>query len=99
MNQISAGRPITKRTHFERARAILNLFTGKQVVAKFEITLICNSACGYCDLNGRTKAWEKDRAFVRLFYYCIIILLYYYIVILIYYYIIILSYYHIIILL
>ena len=25
------------------------------------------------DLNGRTKAWEKDRAFMRLYYYIIIL--------------------------
>jgi len=65
MNQISAGRPITKRTHFERARPILNLFTGKPVVAIFEITLICNSACGYCDLPLNQGRPEMSRREIR----------------------------------
>ena len=65
MNQISAGRPITKRTHFERARPSLNLFTGKPVVAIFEITLICNSACGYCDLPLNQGRPEMSRREIR----------------------------------
>lgn len=69
MNQISKipplGRPITKRTQFERARPLLNLIAGKPVAATFEITLLCNSACGYCDLPLNQGRRELSRYEIR----------------------------------
>jgi MoaA/NifB/PqqE/SkfB family radical SAM enzyme len=45
--------------------ALLNLIKGKPVLAIFEFTLMCNSACGYCDLPLNQKRYELGRAEIK----------------------------------
>jgi MoaA/NifB/PqqE/SkfB family radical SAM enzyme len=49
----------------ERVRPLLNLVAGKPVAAIFEITLLCNSACGYCDLPLNQGRRELSRHEIR----------------------------------
>jgi MoaA/NifB/PqqE/SkfB family radical SAM enzyme len=65
MNQISPGRPRAKPRLGERAAPLLNLIKGKPVAAIFEITLLCNSACGYCDLPINQGRRELSRREIR----------------------------------
>lgn len=72
MNQISPTHTRAKPTLATRVRPLLNLISGQPVAAIFEITLLCNSACGYCDLplnQGRRELsrWEIRRIFSDLY--------------------------------
>jgi len=45
--------------------ALGNLIKGRPVVAIFEITLMCNSACGYCDLPLNEGRYELSRSEIK----------------------------------
>jgi len=65
MNQISPAKPRAKPRLATRARPLLNLIAGKPVAAIFEITLLCNSTCGYCDLPLNQGRRELSRHEIR----------------------------------
>ena len=65
MSQISSGVARAKPRLAERVRPLLNLVAGKPVAAIFEITLLCNSACGYCDLPLNQGRRELSRHEIR----------------------------------
>jgi MoaA/NifB/PqqE/SkfB family radical SAM enzyme len=47
------------------ARPLLNLLTGRPVLAVFEVCLRCNSACGYCELPLNVGRYEMTRDEIR----------------------------------
>ncbi len=49
----------------DRARPLTNLMRGRPVLATFQVTLRCNSACGYCDLPLNQGRYELTREEVR----------------------------------
>ncbi|MFZ1558133.1 MAG: hypothetical protein WAT38_18305, partial [Nitrospira sp.] len=47
------------------ARPVANLLRGRPVLATFQVTLRCNSACGYCDLPLNQGRYELTREEIR----------------------------------
>lgn len=47
------------------ARPLANLVRGRPVLATFQVTLRCNSACGYCDLPLNQGRYELTREEIR----------------------------------
>ncbi|MCS6291084.1 MAG: radical SAM protein [Nitrospira sp.] len=47
------------------ARPMANLLRGRPVLATFQVTLRCNSACGYCDLPLNQGRYELTREEIR----------------------------------
>lgn len=47
------------------ARPVLNVLQGRPILAIFEVTLRCNSACGYCDLPLNQGRYEMTREDIR----------------------------------
>lgn len=47
------------------ARPLANLLRGRPVLATFQVTLRCNSACGYCDLPLNQGRYELTREEIR----------------------------------
>jgi MoaA/NifB/PqqE/SkfB family radical SAM enzyme len=47
------------------ARPVLNVIQGRPILAIFEVTLRCNSACGYCDLPLNQGRYEITREEIR----------------------------------
>ena len=47
------------------ARPLVNLVRGRPVLATFQVTLRCNSACGYCDLPLNQGRYELTREEIR----------------------------------
>jgi len=47
------------------ARPVLNVIRGRPILAIFEVTLRCNSACGYCDLPLNRGRYEMTREEIR----------------------------------
>ncbi|MDE3241687.1 MAG: radical SAM protein [Nitrospirota bacterium] len=47
------------------ARPVLNVIRGRPILAVFEVTLRCNSACGYCDLPLNRGRYELTREDIR----------------------------------
>lgn len=45
-----------------RSSPLRNILQGRPVLAIFELTLMCNSACGYCDLPLNEGRYELSRA-------------------------------------
>ncbi len=45
----------------DTAKPTLNLLRGRPILAIFEVTLRCNSACGYCDLPLNEGRYEMNR--------------------------------------
>ena len=48
-----------------KSSPLVNLIKGKPVLAIFEITLRCNSACGYCDLPLNEGRYELSREEIK----------------------------------
>ena len=48
------------------AKPVLNVLRGRPILAVFEVTLRCNSACGYCDLPLNQGRYEMTREEIRL---------------------------------
>jgi len=48
-----------------RVHTILNLLTGRLVLATFQVNLRCNSACGYYDLSRNVGRYEIIREEIR----------------------------------
>ncbi len=48
-----------------RAKPLTNLLLGRPVLATFQVTLRCNSACGYCDLPLNQGRYELSREEIR----------------------------------
>nr|MBI3613792.1 radical SAM protein [Nitrospirota bacterium] len=46
-------------------RPVLNVLRGRPILAVFEVTLRCNSACGYCDLPLNRGRYEMTREEIR----------------------------------
>ncbi|GJL54900.1 MAG: hypothetical protein NPIRA02_20320 [Nitrospirales bacterium] len=49
----------------DTAQPFLNLLRGRPILAIFEVTLRCNSACGYCDLPLNQGRYEMSRQEIR----------------------------------
>lgn len=47
------------------AKPVLNVIQGRPILAVFEVTLRCNSACGYCDLPLNRGRYEMTRGEIR----------------------------------
>lgn len=52
-------------TFVNGARPLTNLIRGRPVLATFQVTLRCNSACGYCDLPLNQGRYELTREEIR----------------------------------
>ena len=48
-----------------RVKPLINLWRGRPVLATFQVTLRCNSACGYCDLPLNQGRYELTREEIR----------------------------------
>lgn len=49
----------------DRAKPFANLLRGRPVLVTFQVTLRCNSACGYCDLPLNQGRYELSREEIR----------------------------------
>lgn len=49
----------------DRAKPLTNLLRGRPASATFQVTLRCNSACGYCDLPLNQGRYEFSREEIR----------------------------------
>jgi MoaA/NifB/PqqE/SkfB family radical SAM enzyme len=49
----------------DRAKLLTNLLLRKPVLVTFQVTLRCNSACGYCDLPLNQGRYELSRQEIR----------------------------------
>ena len=49
----------------DRAKPLTNLLLERPVLATFQVTLPCNSACGYCDLPLNQGRYELSREEIR----------------------------------